>query len=239
MRDEAGMGDREIDMTKKPAAFGALIFDLDGTLIDSAPDIAAAVNAYLRSRGWPEQETEFVERFIGNGPRRLLLDMLVELGLPSDDETIAAAHAAYLAHYGEAPARLTKFYSHVREDLTALKQAGFRLGICTNKPHALTLRVLDLLGIAPLFDAVLGADAVPACKPDPGHLLAVAKLMQLADGEWAYVGDTTVDQATAIAADAPFFVVPWGGGKLVPTKPEQRLTRLLDLLAYRPVQQAS
>jgi phosphoglycolate phosphatase len=239
MRDESGSGDREIDMTKKLAAYGALIFDLDGTLIDSAPDIAAAVNAYLRSRGWPEQETEFVERFIGNGPRRLLLDMLVELGLPSDDETIAAAHAAYLAHYGEAPARLTKFYSHVREDLVALKQAGFRLGICTNKPHALTLRVLDLLGIAPLFDAVLGADAVPACKPDPGHLLAVAKLMQLADGEWAYVGDTTVDQATAIAADAPFFVVPWGGGKLVPTKPEQRLTRLLDLLAYRPVQQAS
>ena len=226
-------------MTKPLPAYEALIFDLDGTLIDSAPDIAAAVNAYLRSRGWPEQETEFVERFIGNGPRRLLLDMLVELGLPSDDDTIRAAHAAYLAHYGEAPARLTKFYGHVREDLVALREAGFRLGICTNKPHALTLRVLDLLGIAPLFEAVLGADAVPACKPDPGHLLAVARLMGLAEGRWAYVGDTTVDQATAVAADAPFFVVPWGGGKLVRTAPEQRLARLLDLRAYRPVHQES
>ncbi|WEK50181.1 MAG: HAD-IA family hydrolase [Candidatus Kaistia colombiensis] len=225
-------------MTKPLAAYGALIFDLDGTLIDSAPDIAAAVNAYLRSRGWPEQETAFVERFIGNGPRRLLFDMLVELGLPSDDDTIRAAHEAYLAHYGEAPARLTKFYSHVREDLSALKRAGFRLGICTNKPHALTLRILDLLGIAPWFDAVLGADAVPACKPDPGHLLAVAQRMRLADGDWAYVGDTAVDQATAVAANAPFFVVPWGGGELVATAPERRLTRLLDLMAYRPVQQA-
>jgi len=238
MRDETGIDDGNKDMTKPLPAYQALIFDLDGTLIDSAPDIAAAVNAYLRSRGWPEQETAFVERFIGNGPRRLLLDMLGELGLPTDDETIRAAHAAYLAHYGEAPARLTKFYSHVREDLIALKLAGFRLGICTNKPHALTLRILDLLGIAPLFDAVLGADAVPACKPDPGHLMAVAERMQLAQGDWAYVGDTKVDQATAIAADAPFFVVPWGGGQLVSTQAGQRLTRLLDLLAYRPVQQA-
>jgi phosphoglycolate phosphatase len=226
-------------MTKPLTAYKALIFDLDGTLIDSAPDIAAAVNGYLASRGWPTQETAFVERFIGNGPRRLLLDMFVELGLPSDDATVSAAHAAYLANYGEAPARLTKFYHHVREDLEELRQAGFRLGICTNKPHELTLRILGLLGIAPLFDAVLGADAVPACKPDPGHLLAVAQRMGLAEGDWAYVGDTAVDQATARSAEAPFFVVPWGGGALVKTAPEQRLTRLLDLLAYRPIHQES
>ncbi|WP_029076541.1 HAD family hydrolase [Kaistia adipata] len=226
-------------MTNSPPVYRALIFDLDGTLIDSAPDIAAAVNAYLAAQGWPTQETAFVERFIGNGPRRLLLDMFVELGLPSDDATVTAAHAAYLANYAEAPARLTKFYPHVREDLAALRDAGFRLGICTNKPHELTLRILGLLGIAPLFDAVLGADAVPACKPDPGHLLAVARQMGLAEGDWAYVGDTTVDQATAVGAGAPFFVVPWGGGSLVPAAPEQRLTRLADLLAYRRIHQES
>lgn len=226
-------------MTNPPPVYRALIFDLDGTLIDSAPDIAAAVNAYLAAQGWPTQETAFVERFIGNGPRRLLLDMFVELGLPSDDATVTAAHAAYLANYAEAPARLTKFYPHVREDLAALRDAGFRLGICTNKPHELTLRILGLLGIAPLFDAVLGADAVPACKPDPGHLLAVARQMGLAEGDWAYVGDTAVDQATAVGAGAPFFVVPWGGGALVPAAPEQRLTRLADLLAYRRIHQES
>jgi phosphoglycolate phosphatase len=224
-------------MTKLQPAYKAFIFDLDGTLIDSAPDIAAAVNGYLAERGWPAQETAFVERFIGNGPRRLLLDMFVELGLPSDEATVKAAHVAYLENYGAAPARLTRFYRDVREDLAALRDAGFRLGICTNKPHALTLRILDLLGIASLFDAVLGADAVPACKPDPGHLLAVARQMELADGEWAYVGDTGVDQATARDAGVPFFVVPWGGGARVETEPAQRLTRLADLLAFSPAHQ--
>ena len=219
--------------------YEALIFDLDGTLIDSAPDIAAAVNGYLRGRGWPVQETAFVERFIGNGPRRLLLDMFVDLRLPSDPATIDEALAAYLRNYDKAPVSLTRFYGDVRADLDQLKQAGFRLGICTNKPHALTLRILDLLGIGPLFEAVLGADAVPACKPDPGHLLAVAQRMGLPSGAWAYVGDTAVDAATAEAADAPFFVVPWGGGPLVEASRGRRVTRLLDLLAYRPANRGS
>jgi phosphoglycolate phosphatase len=226
---------KEIEpMTDTQSTYRGLIFDLDGTLIDSAPDIAAAVNDYFRAQGWPEQETAYVERFIGNGPRRLLLDMMIELGLPQDDGLIDSAVKAYIHNYNQAPTRYTRFYDHVREDIAALHEAGFELGICTNKPHALTLKVLEMLDISRFFKAVVGADAVAACKPDPRHLFAVADRMQLARGDWAYIGDTTVDQATATAADVPFFAVPWGTGQRLDVATDQRLSRLLDLMAYRP-----
>lgn len=215
-------------------AYEGLIFDLDGTLIDSAPDIAAAVSDCFAARGWPPVDADFVERFIGNGARRLLIDVMEARGLPADAATVDAAVAGYIGNYTRQPVRFTRFHSHVEEDLRALRAAGFRLGICTNKPHELTLRVLAMLGIAPLFEAVLGADAVPASKPDPGHLLALVELMRLEPGRWAYIGDTEVDQATARAAGGPFFVVPWGGGGRVAVGEDRRLGRLIDLMAYRP-----
>ncbi|WP_182086288.1 HAD-IA family hydrolase [Aureimonas sp. ME7] len=211
-----------------------LIFDLDGTLIDSAHDIAAAVNEYLASRGWPAQDPAFVEGFIGNGPRRLLLDLLKSTGLPHDNATVDEAVSTYIANYERNPTRHTRFYPHVEEDLRRLHRSGFSLGLCTNKPHALTLKVLDLLGIASLFEAVVGADAAPACKPDPAHLLAVCELMGADRNHVAYVGDTAVDQATAASAGIPFHAVPWGGGSLLQVEPGFRLERLADLLALRP-----
>ena len=216
-------------MTPSPQPFTSLIFDLDGTLIDSAPDMAAAVNTYLLAQGWPVQDTRFVETFIGHGPRRLLLDMFTALHLPTDAPSLESAHTAFMAQYWQAPTRLTQFYPDVRDDLHNLHAAGFALGLCTNKPQALTLRILEQLGIAPLFRAVVGADAVPACKPDPGHLLAVAEQMGLEPGTWAYVGDSGIDQATARAAGVPFFVVPWGGGAKVEVAQGYRLKRLRDL----------
>lgn len=220
-------------MTTRDQECEGLIFDLDGTLIDSAPDIAGGVNEYFAEQGWPQLEVGFVERFIGNGPRRLLLDMMVDLGLPSDDETVDRAVKGYLAAYNRTPSRLTRFYEAVKEDLHLLHAAGFRLGICTNKPHALTLRILDILGIGHLFDAVAGADDVPACKPDPIHLLTVATRMGLSAGRWVYVGDTTVDQTTAARAGVPFYAVPWGTGRHLDVAPAYRLTRLSDLAVLR------
>ena len=221
-------------MTPRPQSYTALIFDLDGTLIDSAPDMAAAVNTYLQAQGWPVQDTSFVEGFIGHGPRRLLLDMFTALHLPTDAPSLEAAHTAFMAQYWQAPTRLTQFYPDVRDDLHSLHAAGFALGLCTNKPQALTLRILDQLGIAPLFSAVVGADAVPACKPDPSHLLAVAEKMGLEPGTWAYVGDSGIDQSTARAAGVPFFVVPWGGGAKVEVADGFRLNRLRDLTQTAP-----
>jgi phosphoglycolate phosphatase len=211
-------------------AYSALIFDLDGTLIDSAPDIAKALNVGFALNDWPELDAAHVEQFIGNGPRRLITDILEELKIAYDDAAVQRAFDGYLHAYLEDPAGSTRFFPHVREDLQALHGAGIRLGICTNKNHAVTGKVLEQLGLAEFFDVALGADAVPACKPDPGHLLAVAQAMELTAGAWAYVGDTSVDQQTAGAAGVPFFVVPWGGGALVQASGEQRLSRLSDLL---------
>ncbi|BEV15440.1 HAD hydrolase-like protein [Herbaspirillum sp. DW155] len=213
--------------------YDAFIFDLDGTLIDSAPDIAAAVNAYLQEQGHATLEVACVERFIGNGPRRLIEDILMDQGIAVDEAALDVAVQSYLGHYHRHPARHTRFFPHVKEDMESLHAAGIRLGICTNKPHALTRQILDLLDLSPLVEVALGADAVPACKPDPGHLRAVARRMALVDGAWAYIGDTPVDQATAAAAGVPFFVVPWGGGSEVQVLPGQRLRRLIDLLSYK------
>jgi len=208
----------------------ALIFDLDGTLIDSAPDIAAAINAGFACNGWPALDARYVERFIGYGPRRLITDILADQGIHHDDASVQIAYDGYREAYMADPASRTRFYPHVREDLEALHGAGIRLGICTNKTHDITAKVLAHLRLDHLFEAAIGADAVPACKPDPGHLLAVAQKMDLHPGTWAYVGDTNVDRAAAVRADVPFYVVPWGGGPKIATISDYRLTRLADLL---------
>lgn len=211
-------------------AYSAFIFDLDGTLIDSAPDIVEALNIGFAQNGWPKLEAHFVEKFLGNGPRRLIIDILDELDVTYDEVTLQQTLQCYQQAYLANPAGHTRIFPHVREDLEALKSAGIKLGICTNKTHAITAKVLQQLGLSELFDVALGADAVPACKPDPKHLLAVADAMNLVTGGWAYVGDTPIDQQAAVGADVPFFVVPWGGGPEVEISAKQRLSRLADLL---------
>ncbi len=175
-----------------------VVFDLDGTLIDSAPDIAAAANAMLREIGREALPLQRIVSFVGNGVPKLVERCLDATG-GRDEAGFRAALAIFRRVYDADPATLTRPYPGVPELLEALAGAGFALGICTNKPEAPSRAILEALGLAGRFGAVVGGDTLPVTKPDPAPLHeAVSRL-----GGGA-------DEATAKAAGLPFLFFTGG-----------------------------
>jgi len=180
----------------------AVIFDLDGTLIDSAPDIHAAANALMRAMGYQPLAFDTVRAFIGNGIPKLVERIMRERDIDFTPERHAALTAQFQTLYAQKPAVKTVFYPGVPEMLATLRRSGFALGICTNKNLDLTLQVLDCMGISDLFGAVIGGDILPVRKPDPAPFFACKQGLGASDV--VYVGDSEVDAATAKAANVPF-----------------------------------
>ena len=177
----------------------AIVFDLDGTLIDSAPDIHAAAARMLAGEGLAPLPLATIQSFIGNGVAVLVQRMMETVGLPEADHPRLTT--AFVAHYEAAPAVLTRPFPHVRETLAALHGAGARLGLCTNKPAAPSRAILAAFDLDPFFATVIGGDSLPTRKPDPAGLLcAFAEL----GGVGLYVGDSEIDAETAHRAGAPF-----------------------------------
>lgn len=191
----------------------AVVFDLDGTLIDSAPDIHATVNAVLRLYGIAPLSLDQVRGFIGGGVDLLWRRVLQATGLP------AAMHgemlAAFMTRYHHATA-LTRIYPHVPEILGVLADLGHPLGICTNKPLATTRAVLDHFGLGGLFSAVIGGDSLPQRKPDPEPLRAAFAMLgaDRAQPAGVYVGDSEYDAFCARDAGVPFLLFTRGYCKL-------------------------
>lgn len=183
-----------------------LVFDLDGTLIDSAPDIHATANAVLAAEGLAGFDLATVRGFIGHGVPHLVDCLLRAHGI-SDPARAARMIADLNVRYEDAVA-LTRPYPHVAAVLSALKEDGYRLAVCTNKPAAPARAVLAHLDLAGYFDLVLGGDSGLPRKPDPAPLLEV--LRRMGGGEAAYIGDSEVDAATAEAAGLPFFLFTEG-----------------------------
>lgn len=183
----------------------AVVFDLDGTLIDSAPDIHVIANRVLADIGVEPISLPQTRSFIGNGAAVFVTRMREARGIAESrqDELLRA----FLALYDDA-VTLTTVYPDVPEVLEELKSSGALLGICTNKPLRPALSVLRHLGLSGLFNAVRGGDSLPQRKPDPAPLLDT--FAALGEGQGVYVGDSEIDAETAARAEVPFLLFTQG-----------------------------
>jgi phosphoglycolate phosphatase len=182
-----------------------IVFDLDGTLIDSAPDIRAHASAILAGEGAAALSLEETRRFIGNGAAVFIARMRAARGIPDGEQArlLAAFHAGY-----DAAVDLTLPYPGVPAALDALAGAGHRLGICTNKPLRPCRAVLAHLGLLDRFAATIGGDSTPFTKPDPAPLRVAFEA--LGSGPMLYVGDSETDAETAARAGVPFLLFTEG-----------------------------
>ncbi len=190
-----------------------LVFDLDGTLVDSAPDIAAAVNALFAELSLPGVEVPVIRRMIGDGAPVLLERALLHVGAA---HKAADLMARFSVHYGENAVKLARLYPEVTETLTALRKAGCRLGVCTNKPIGPTRAVLAAFGLDSLIEAVIGGDSLPQRKPQPEPLLTVIRALGGTPDRAVLIGDSAVDLACAEAVGIPAIIIPSGYGMTAP-----------------------
>ncbi len=198
-------------MTDLTALEGATIaFDLDGTLVESAPDLIGAVNAVLVAEGFKPLAYEDGRPFISRGARWLLQWGLEIAGEKEPAARTAALFGRFISYYGDHIADETRPFPGVIDALKTLKAGGATLVVCTNKPTGLSRSLLTQLGMATLFDGVVGIDAVTAAKPSAAHLI---EAVQAVDGDLArtvMVGDADPDAGAARAAGTPLILVDFG-----------------------------
>jgi phosphoglycolate phosphatase len=187
-----------------------MIFDLDGTLVDSAPDLHAAMNTLLRERGVAPLDLPTLRSFIGNGVPTLVSRSFAARGLPCEGAEHMAAVHSFHAHYDADPASRTTIYPGVRGLLDRLAREGVPMGVCTNKYEGGTRLVLAATGLDPYFAATVGGDTLPVLKPDPAPLRLCAERLGVGVADIVYVGDSEVDAATAQAAGATFALFTGG-----------------------------
>jgi len=188
-----------------------VVFDLDGTLVDSAADIGAALGRAMVGQGVPPPHLEEVRSWIGDGARTLVQRGLASRGV-TDAAAVDAAFLTFRAAYEASPVSVTRPYPGVVAALTGLRTAGHRVVVCTNKPRAPMLAVLQGTGLAALVDAAIGGDELTVRKPDPEHLREAVR--RAGGGPALMVGDGPADRDAARAADVPFLWVGWGYGPL-------------------------
>lgn len=182
-----------------------IVFDLDGTLIDSAPDIHGIANAVLAQDGHAPITLDQTRDFIGNGVEVFIQKMRVARDIPASEQ--ARLWADFVARYDDA-VDLTLPYPGVRAALENLIADGHRLGVCTNKPVRPTHAVLVHLKLNDLFETVLGGDSLAVHKPDPAPLIATLDALGRAPA--LFVGDSEVDAETAHRAEVPFLLFTQG-----------------------------
>lgn len=189
----------------------AALIDLDGTLLDTAPDLATAANAVLAELGLAPLPEAAVREFIGKGIDNLVLRSLeASAGCPPGEAQLAAARASFARHYERVNGSASRAYAGAREGLQAMRAMGLRLACVTNKASRFTRPLLAATGLAGFFDAVVTSDVVGRRKPDPEVFLHACRALGVTPSEAVVIGDSDNDARGARAAGCTFLLVPYG-----------------------------
>ncbi|HWA00255.1 MAG TPA: phosphoglycolate phosphatase [Caulobacterales bacterium] len=197
-------------MTTGEFAGATIVFDLDGTLVDTAPDLARALNETLDLEGLPHLPLEKVRRLVGQGARALIERAAAVAGAHFSADRLEQLTSAYIEFYRADIARGSAPYPELTEALDVLAADGATLSVCTNKRTDLSSQLLTALGLAGRFSAIVGADAAANKKPHPDHYRAAVERAGGQVRRSLMVGDTAADVAAARGAGAPVALVRFG-----------------------------
>ncbi|SNB66295.1 phosphoglycolate phosphatase [Arboricoccus pini] len=188
----------------------AIIFDLDGTLVETAPDLHLVLSEVMQTLGLSAPPLSAVRGMIGDGARALLDRALAAAGQERTSQEIDHLYAEFIDRYTSEPCRTSHLYDGVTTALEEVRAQGAKLGVCTNKPQRPSELLLEALNISQFFDAVVGGDALDIRKPHPGHLQTTLDRMGADRCDAVMVGDSQNDLLTARALGVPCILVSFG-----------------------------
>ena len=194
----------------KALAADCVIFDLDGTLVDTAPDLLATLNVLLTEMGRRPLELDEIKEAVGYGAKALIRNGGKITGDPFDEETVEALFGRYLAHYGANIANESEPFPGAIEVLDALKERGVPMAICTNKLEDLTHKLLEALKILSYFEVIVGLDTLEKAKPDPLPVREILRRVGAKPERTLFVGDSETDLKAARAAGVPVVLADFG-----------------------------
>ena len=211
---------------------GTIVFDLDGTLVDSVPDLAGSLDSLMADKGLEAIGIAAARKLIGHGIPDLVRGALALRGVGWDGGQGAADIKRFTDIYAQRVSRETRPYADVEQTLSLLAREGWRMAVCTNKMERYARTIIRDLGLDAYFPVVAGPDTFGVGKPDPRHLLETAKAVGAA-GPVIFVGDSEVDIATAKAAGVPVVALSYGYSKapLGCLLPDALVDRFADLPA--------
>lgn len=200
-----------IDQKNFPLPIKAVVIDLDGTLLHTAPDLAEAANRMLAELHMPPIEDALLKTYIGNGVTRLIKRVLTRsMDAEPEAELLANAKPVYEKHYAEVVSLHSRPFPDVVEGLQVLKAAGYRMACITNKAERFTVPLLKDTELFDYFEIILSGDSLPRMKPDPMPLMHACEHFGVAPNEMLLIGDSLNDTQAARAAGCQVFCVPYG-----------------------------
>ena len=220
-------GDTIRSLMTSPLRYRAVLFDLDGTLVDSYTALAEAVNHARRTHGLHELGSARIREFVGDGIERLLQRAFERTDVPESVLT------AFESRYDEVCCHESKVLADVEATLEQLAELGVEMAVCTNKPTVFSKKILDFLGLSRHLRSIVGPDLAGARKPEARHLLYTLETVGCAPAETLFVGDMPIDVRAARNSGVDVAVVPTGSStreQLVASQPDHFLERFSDLV---------